>query len=103
VSPKSTSNGGTICNSRIPLSCINHQGGGHCIHPKCSTRRMSLPNHLDSYQISDLLNPPRGIRDEMIRRGITPYDHHQENRALIAKTSTKNHALRKIFSRRKWP
>lgn len=32
------------------------------VHTKCKTRKMSLPSHLDSYQISDLLNPPRGIR-----------------------------------------
>ncbi|KAG0622286.1 hypothetical protein M758_3G086700 [Ceratodon purpureus] len=30
----------------------------------------------------------------MLRRGITPRDHHRENRALIAKTSAKNHALK---------
>lgn len=32
----------------------------------------------------------------MLRRGITPRDHHQENRALIAKISAKNHALRQV-------
>jgi hypothetical protein len=25
-------------------------------------RRIMVPSHMDSYQISDLLNPPRGIR-----------------------------------------
>ncbi|XP_024389815.1 uncharacterized protein [Physcomitrium patens] len=55
---------------------------------------MALPSHLDSYQVSNLFNPPRGIRDEMLRRGITPRDHHRDNKALVARTSAKNHALR---------
>jgi hypothetical protein len=38
------------------------------------------------------------IRDEMLRKGITPRDHHRENRALIAKTSAKNHALKQVWT-----
>ncbi|KAJ1630263.1 calmodulin-binding-domain-containing protein [Pavlovales sp. CCMP2436] len=39
----------------------------------------ALPGHHDSGQVSKLLNPSRGVRDEMRRAGIKPANHMSEN------------------------
>ncbi|KAH8937517.1 hypothetical protein BDL97_16G033500 [Sphagnum fallax] len=66
-------------------------------------RRIMVPSHMDSYQISDLLNPPRGIRDEMQRQGITPRDHRKDNRAKIAELSARNHAEKQAIQNKPDP
>ena len=47
---------------------------------------MSARNRSKSDSVSTILNPVNGVREEMIRRGITPKDHHKENLKMIRET-----------------
>eukprot|EP00899_Mesostigma_viride_P025165 jgi/Mesvir1/5833/Mv00628-RA.1 len=58
------------------------------IAKKSSTTR--VPSHRDSSQIQNLMNPVKGVRDDMERRGITPKDHAKENKQKLAETSARN-------------
>ncbi|KAL3683439.1 hypothetical protein R1sor_001461 [Riccia sorocarpa] len=75
------------------LNSTTRSSVAHPMHPS-TNKRAPYISHLDSYQIHNLLNPPRGIRDEMMRRGITPRDHHKANVAAIAMKSAKLHMIR---------
>ncbi|CAM6101937.1 unnamed protein product [Calypogeia fissa] len=60
--------------------------------PQFQSKKIVNPSHFDSYQIYNLFNPARGIRDEMVRKGIAPRNHHKANVAAIAIKSAKVHA-----------
>ncbi|MCO5602443.1 hypothetical protein L7F22_056575 [Adiantum nelumboides] len=62
--------------------------------PKFKCRWAPLPSHIDSSQICQLLCPPPGVRELMIRKGITPRNHCKDNRMAIAQKSALNHAAR---------
>eukprot|EP00250_Pteridium_aquilinum_P033940 c6703_g1_i1 orf=2-439(+) len=62
--------------------------------PRFKCRWAPLPSHIDSSQVCQLLCPPPGIREIMIRKGITPRNHCKDNRAAVAQKSASNHATR---------
>lgn len=62
--------------------------------PRFKCRWAPLPSHIDSSQVCQLLCPPPGIREIMIRKGITPRNHFKDNRAAVAQKSALNHATR---------
>ncbi|KAH7434158.1 hypothetical protein KP509_06G003300 [Ceratopteris richardii] len=64
------------------------------ILPKFKCRWAPLPSHIDSSQVCQLLCPPPGIREIMLRKGITPRNHCKENRVAIAQKSALNHAAK---------
>mmetsp|Transcript_38645 Transcript_38645/g.46788 ORF Transcript_38645/g.46788 Transcript_38645/m.46788 type:complete len:284 (+) Transcript_38645:263-1114(+) len=57
--------------------------------------RASIAQHRDSSQVTSLLNPVRGVRDQMERNGVAPRNHAKDNARAIKELSSKNH-LKKL-------
>ncbi|GBG64221.1 hypothetical protein CBR_g40921 [Chara braunii] len=68
--------------------------GGSQMMTKKANKRPKIPAHVDSSQVASLLNPVRGVREEMMRRGIVPRDHQRDIRALIADQSAHNQRMK---------
>ncbi|QDZ19673.1 enkurin domain-containing protein [Chloropicon primus] len=52
--------------------------------------------HQDSYQISNILNPVRGVRDKMRREGKQPRNHAKDNLMAIRNQSLQNRLQKEI-------
>ena len=50
----------------------------------------------DPDQVSNLLNPPRGVRDVMRRQGVKPRNHHRDNIAALREQSTINNLKKQL-------
>eukprot|EP00898_Chlorokybus_atmophyticus_P006833 jgi/Chlat1/7150/Chrsp57S06821 len=60
-----------------------------------ATAHKGMPMHLDSSQVLNALNPVRGPRDALKRRGIAPHNHMKDNRLAVQEKSAINQ-LRKL-------
>ena len=52
--------------------------------------------HQDSYQVSNLLNPVRGVRDAMRREGKKPRNHAKDNLRAIREQSLQNRLQKEL-------
>eukprot|EP00884_Botryococcus_braunii_P016170 jgi/Botrbrau1/3236/Bobra.174_1s0009.1 len=65
-------------------------------HLSKHTSRPKVPMHHNSSQIQDCLNPVRGIRDAMLRQGLKPVNHAQQNVKQIRLKSQENLKKREL-------
>lgn len=74
---------------RLPPQIIP-PGVGAATEGQANKQRTGQIHHKNSSQISNILNPVRGVRDQMQREGKTPPNHARDNRIAIKEASSRN-------------
>lgn len=74
---------------RLPPQAVP-AGVGGADEPQANKQRTAQIHHKNSSQISNILNPVRGVRDQMQREGKTPTNHARDNRTAIKEASSRN-------------